>query len=128
MLGIGGIDRDAVLLRDGFVSRGELRDAIRAGGVGEIAGHVFDVEGRILDCDLNARVMTVPLEAGTSRPRICVAHGRDKVVPLWAALTGRLVNGLVTDEITARELLVSETSPRTLRAPARSAAKGKRRP
>jgi DNA-binding transcriptional regulator LsrR (DeoR family) len=127
MLGIGGIDRDAVLFRDGFINRGELMDAIRAGGVGEIAGHIFDAEGRILDCDLNARVMTVPPEVGTSRPRICVAHGRDKVVPVRAALTGRLVNGLVTDEITARELLAPEAPSRVRRGQPGVTGKGKRR-
>jgi DNA-binding transcriptional regulator LsrR (DeoR family) len=127
MLGVGGIDRDAVLLRDGFVSRAELGDAIRAGGVGEIAGHIFDAEGCILDCDLNARVMTVPPEVGTSRPRICVAHGRDKVVPVRAALTGRLVNGLVTDEITAREVLAPVAPSRARRGQPGVAGKGKRR-
>jgi DNA-binding transcriptional regulator LsrR (DeoR family) len=127
MLGIGGVDRDAVLLRDGFVSRGELQDAIRGGGVGEIAGHVFDAEGRILDCDLNTRVMTVPPEVATPRPRICVAHGRDKIVPLRAALTGRLVNGLVTDELTARALLAPETSTRAGPSRPRAAGKAKRR-
>jgi DNA-binding transcriptional regulator LsrR (DeoR family) len=126
MLGIGGLDRDAVLLRDGFVSRRELLDASRAGGVGEIAGHVFDADGRILDCVLNARVMTVPPEVGTPRPRICVAHGRDKVVPLRAALTGRLVNGLVTDEITAREVLAADAASRAPRSQGRAGRKGKR--
>ncbi len=128
MLGIGGIDRDAVLLRDGFVNRRELLDACRAGGVGEIAGHIFDAEGHILDCDLNARVMSVPVEAGTPRPRICVAYGRDKVVPLRAALAGRLVNGLVTDELTARALLAPDVPSRPRRGQPRTAGKTKRRP
>jgi DNA-binding transcriptional regulator LsrR (DeoR family) len=126
MLGIGGLDRDAVLLRDGFVSRRELMDASRAGGVGEIAGHIFDAEGRILDCALNARVMTVPPEVGTARPRICVAHGRDKVAPLRAALAGRLVNGLVTDETTARQLLSPDGPSRARRGQSRARGKGQR--
>ena len=66
---------------------------------------MFDGEGRILDGGLNARITSVPLQIGKRRPRICVAHGADKVMPLRAALTGRLVNGLVTDEATARALI-----------------------
>ena len=115
MMGIGGVDRNAVLLRDGFVTRGELLGAMRAGGVGEITGCVFDTEGRVLDGGLNARLMSVPLQVDDPRPRICVAHGPDKVVPLRAALTGRLVNGVVTDEMTARALLAPDARPRTRR-------------
>lgn len=126
MLGIGGLDRDAVLLRDGFVSRPELSDASRAGGIGELAGHVFDADGRILDCALNARVMTVPPEVGTPRPRICVAHGRDKVLPLRAALAGHLVNGLVTDEITARGVLAADAASQPRRSQSRAVRKRKR--
>jgi DNA-binding transcriptional regulator LsrR (DeoR family) len=107
LTGIGGIDRSAVLFRDGFVSRDELRGAIHAGGVGEITGWVFDGEGRILDGGLNARITSVPLQVDDRRPRICIACGNDKVTALRAALTGRLVNGLVTDETTARALLAS---------------------
>jgi DNA-binding transcriptional regulator LsrR (DeoR family) len=107
LTGIGGIDRAAVLFRDGFVTRDELRGAIRAGGVGEITGWVFDGEGRILDGGLNARITSVPLQVDDRRPRICIACGNDKVTALRAALTGRLVNGLVTDETTARALLAS---------------------
>jgi DNA-binding transcriptional regulator LsrR (DeoR family) len=115
MMGIGGVDRNAVLLRDGFVTRGELLGAMRAGGVGEITGCVFDAEGRILDGGLNARLMSVPPQVDNPRPRICVAHGPDKVIPLRAALTGRLVNGVVTDEMTARALLAPDARPRTRR-------------
>jgi DNA-binding transcriptional regulator LsrR (DeoR family) len=128
MMGIGGVDRDAVLLRDGFVTRRELLDATRTGGVGEITGCIFDADGRILDCGLNARVMSVPLQVDNPRPRICVAHGPDKVVPLRAALTGHLINGLVTDETTARALLASDARRRTRRKQLRPSADSKLQP
>ena len=128
MMGIGGVDRDAVLIRDGFVTRGELLGAMRAGGVGEITGCVFDAGGRVLDVALNARLMSVPLQVDNPRPRICIAHGSDKVIPLRAALTGRLVNGLVTDETTAHALLAPDPRPRTLRKHARASAGRKPRP
>jgi DNA-binding transcriptional regulator LsrR (DeoR family) len=46
-----------------------------------------------------------PPQIDNPRPRICVAQGADKVVPLRAALAGRIINGMVTDESTARALL-----------------------
>jgi DNA-binding transcriptional regulator LsrR (DeoR family) len=47
----------------------------------------------------------VPPEPGSPRLRICIGHGAPKVAALRAALTGRIVNGLVTDEDTAKALL-----------------------
>lgn len=105
LTGVGSVQRDAALVRDGFVGRDDLNAAVRAGGVGEITGWIFDRAGRILDGGINARLTSVPPQVGHPRPRICVAHGRDKVMPLRAALAGGLVNGLVTDESTARALL-----------------------
>jgi DNA-binding transcriptional regulator LsrR (DeoR family) len=127
LTGIGSLERDAALLRDGFVSRDELNAAVRAGGVGEITGWVFDRAGRVVDSGINARLTSVPLQVDNPRPRICIAHGRDKVIPLRAALTGRLVNGLVTDEMTARALLDSDAPTRPRRKPLRPDG-GKPRP
>jgi DNA-binding transcriptional regulator LsrR (DeoR family) len=82
---------------------------MRAGAVGATLAWAFDADGNILDHDVNRRVTSVRPQP-SSRPRICVAHGERKVPALRAALKGRLCNGLVTDEATARALL-DEPSP-----------------
>ena len=105
LMGISQIGDDAVLYRDGFMTRSELLELVRAGAVGEVTGWAFDAEGRILVQGLNQRVTSVPPEPGSDRLRICIAHGTAKVAPLRAALAGRIVNGLITDEDTARALL-----------------------
>ncbi|MEJ7667461.1 MAG: sugar-binding transcriptional regulator [Casimicrobiaceae bacterium] len=103
--GISQIDENAILYRDGFITRDQLLDLIRLGGVGENVGWVFDANGRILTEGTNTRITSIPPQIDSPRPRICIAHGPTKVIPLRAALTGRIVNGLVTDEWTARALL-----------------------
>ena len=105
VMGISQIGEDAVLYRDGFMNRSELLDMVRHGAVGEVTGWVFDAEGRFLDRGTNLRVTSVPPEPGSSRLRICIGQGPAKVLPLRAALTGKIINGLVTDEDTARALL-----------------------
>jgi DNA-binding transcriptional regulator LsrR (DeoR family) len=87
------------------MTRGELLDMVRHGAVGEVTGWVFDAEGRFLDRGTNLRVTSVPPEPGGDRRRICIGQGPAKAAPLRAALRGRIVNGLVTDEDTARALL-----------------------
>lgn len=105
LTGISQIDDDADLYRDGFITRDELLELIRLGGVGENVGWVFDANGRILKRGSNTRITSVPPRTDSAQPRICIAHGPKKVIPLRAALKGRIVNGLCTDEPTARALL-----------------------
>jgi DNA-binding transcriptional regulator LsrR (DeoR family) len=103
--GLSQFDADAALLRDGFISRDELAELLRLGAVGENLGWAFDAQGRLLEEGPNLRITSVRPTPGSDKPRICVAHGAAKVAALHAALLGRVVNGLVTDEATARALL-----------------------
>jgi len=105
IMGISQIGDDAVLYRDGFLTRGELLELVRHGGVGEVTGWVFDAAGNILDKGTNLRVTSVPPEPGSPRLRICIGNGAAKIAALRAALAGRIINGLITDEDTARALL-----------------------
>src|SRR5665213_3759169 len=95
---------DAALYQDAFITRDELLDLMRNGAVGATLAWAFDVQGRILEHEVNHRVTSVrPGPSG--KPRICVAHGAHKARAMRAALEGRLINGLITDEATARVLL-----------------------
>ncbi len=105
LMGISQIGDDAVLYRDGFMTRSELLEHVRHGGVGEVTGWVFDAGGQILDSGTNLRVTSVPPEPGSPRLRICIGQGAAKVAALKAALAGKIVNGLITDEDTGRALL-----------------------
>jgi DNA-binding transcriptional regulator LsrR (DeoR family) len=102
--GLSQFDPESPLLRDGFITRDELLDLMRCGAVGATLAWAFDSHGAILDHPVNRRVTSVR-PGPSAKPRICVAHGARKVRALRAALEGRLVNGLVTDESTARALL-----------------------
>jgi len=104
-VGIGQLDADAPLVRDGFVAREEIDALTQAGAVGEIIGWAFDRNGRLLDGLTNDRVASVELPALRRCEVIGVAAGAAKVPAIHAALCGRLVNGLITDEPTAEALL-----------------------
>lgn len=104
-VGIGSVDYDAPIAKDGFATPEDIDALIAAGIVGEITSHGFDADGRLVPTPLGQRATGAPLEPGASRPVVCVAAGAEKVVPLRAALRGRLINGLITDETTAESLL-----------------------
>ena len=105
LVGIGQMDRSAPLFVDGFVSRAEMDELAALGAVGEITSWVYDRGGQVIDCAFNARVASAPLPRASQRPVIAVATGEAKVPAIRAALVGRLVNGLVTSEVTAERLL-----------------------
>lgn len=104
-VGVGQMSNDAPLLADGFVSRDELDEMQAAGASGEVAGWVFDSEGRYLDLGTNRRTGGVRVAQNLDRPSIGVAAGASKVPAIHAALKSRIINGLVTDEPSARLLL-----------------------
>lgn len=104
-VGVGQMSDDAPLLADGFVTREELVQMRAAGAAGEVAGWVFDSQGRYLDLGTNTRTGGVRVAPGLDRPSIGIAGGTSKVPAIAAALKSRIINGLITDEPTARAIL-----------------------
>jgi DNA-binding transcriptional regulator LsrR (DeoR family) len=104
-VGVGQMSDDAPLLQDGFVSRAELDEMQAAGATGEVAGWVFDSQGNYLNVGTNRRTGGIRVTPGLDRPAIGIAAGASKVPAILGALKSRIINGLVTDEGTARALL-----------------------
>ncbi|PYF13263.1 DNA-binding transcriptional regulator LsrR (DeoR family) [Rhodobacter viridis] len=104
-VGIGQMNGEAPLYKDGFITRSQLEDLQRAGAVGEIVGGIFDAEGRYIDTETTRLIGSFRIPAGREKPVIAIAAGLSKIGAMRAALKGQLVNGLVTDESTARALL-----------------------
>src|SRR5438105_7178957 len=105
LVGIGQMDQRAQVLIDGFVSREELLEMMRLGAGGGVAGWAFDAQGRLIKGRTNARLTTVPPRGPPEPLTIGAAVGSAKVSAIRAALKGRLINGLITDEATARTIL-----------------------
>lgn len=104
-VGIGQMDDSAPLIKDGFISHAEI-EALRAGGiVGEITSWPFDGAGRVATSGLARRVASFPLRPAETRPVIGIANGAEKIPAIHAALVGRLINVLITDEATAEGVL-----------------------
>ena len=104
-VGVGQMGGDAPLLKDGFVTASELDEMQARGAIGEVAGWVFDAEGRYIDTGINERVGGVRVEAGRTEPVYGIAAGATKVPAIRAALQSRIINRLITDEATATALL-----------------------
>ena len=105
LVGIGQMDQRAQVHVDGFVTRDELFEMMRLGGVGEITGWAYDAKGRLIKGGTNRRLTSIPPQVPAQATTIGAAVGQAKVHAIRAALLGRLINGLITDEATARAIL-----------------------
>ena len=105
LVGIGQMDQKAQVLVDGFVTREELSEMMRLGAVGEVTGWAFDAKGRLIKGGTNARLTSISPQTPARTMTIAAAIGQAKVPALRAALAGHLINGIITDETTARAIL-----------------------
>jgi DNA-binding transcriptional regulator LsrR (DeoR family) len=104
-VGIGELGPSAPLFIDGFISGDELAALRKAGAVGEIVGWSFDADGALIPGITNDRVASAPIPDRGRSQVIAAAMGSTKLPAIAAALKGRLINGLITDETTAQALL-----------------------
>ena len=71
----------------------------------EIVGWAYDADGRLIEGLTNDRVVSAPLPSRETALVVALAKGDKKLPGLRAALNRRLVNGVITDERTATQLL-----------------------
>jgi DNA-binding transcriptional regulator LsrR (DeoR family) len=105
LVGVGEIAWQAPLHASGFIDDQDLGLLMQAGAVGEIAGWSFDAAGRMVDCPVNARVNGLPPPRSPATLTVGVGAGPRKAAAMRAAVAGGLVQGLLTDEATARLIL-----------------------
>jgi DNA-binding transcriptional regulator LsrR (DeoR family) len=107
-VGIGHLDSTSPIVVDGFITQDEIRALEKAGAVGEITSWTYDLDGNILSGLINARATSAPLKVNSARPVVGVAIGAAKTVAIQAAMRGKLINGLITDEATAEAVLARD--------------------
>ncbi len=104
VVGIGTMEADASILSTGMIEREEFEAALRAGGAGEILGHIFSLEGKLIENDISARTLSMSAADIGRQKTVAIAGGRTKINAIKAALASGLVHGIIIDERTAKAL------------------------
>jgi len=105
LVGIGDLGPNAPLYEDGFITKDELKALQKVGAVGEIVGWAFDRHGQLIKGLTNDRVASAKIPSRETSLVVALAKGTKKTPGILAAVSRRLVNGLITDELTAQALL-----------------------
>ncbi len=89
-----------------YVTRDEILEVQKAGAIGDVCGRFFNLEGEICAKDFQKRLIGISVEDLMNIPiRIGVAGGPSKIGPIIGALRSGLINVLVSDQATVREVI-----------------------
>ncbi|MCL5045996.1 MAG: sugar-binding transcriptional regulator [Actinobacteria bacterium] len=106
LAGLGDLGPQSTFYQIGYVDEATVVHLKEQGAVGDILGRHYDIDGKPAGGRLQNRTVGITLEELRNIPHvIAVAGGGAKVLPILGALRGRLINALITDEFTAREVL-----------------------
>ncbi|MCG8478305.1 MAG: hypothetical protein MI724_04350 [Spirochaetales bacterium] len=102
LVGIGNVN-DSQLMQMGYISEEELTDIKSRGVVGEISGNYFTTKGTTTATSIDHRIIAVDFPMRC--PVIGAACGADKVEPIVGAIRAGYIQGVVTDEPTAKAVV-----------------------
>lgn len=107
LVGIGAVQPSPLLAESGNIFSEEELDTLRShGAVGDILLHFFDEDGSPVKSFLDNRVISMRLNQLRNVERsIGVAGGQRKLKAIRAALRGKWINILITDNHTANRLI-----------------------
>ena len=93
------------LLQDKIISEEEFLNLKNLGAIGEINGSCFDIQGNTIETNDDFFSTTHLCTIKEINLWWLFARGSYKASALKGAIKGKLVNGLIIDELTARKML-----------------------
>jgi deoxyribonucleoside regulator len=107
LMGIGTTKPDfCSLYRGHHITLKELKAIQSSGAVGDVCALYFTIDGILAEVDLHQRRIGTPYsELKEIRTRLAVAGNPEKAPAILGAARGGLINALVTDNLTALQVL-----------------------
>ena len=105
VVGIGGMQDDATILRSNILTKNDFLYWEMQGAVGDVLSHFLDKDGNPVETDIEDRLISTPLATLKELENVIgVAAGSHKVDAIRAVLRGKYLDVLITDEATALQL------------------------
>ena len=111
IVGIGGMNDDATVVKSGTITKNDFRLLSMQNAVGDVLCHFYDKNGNPVGQELDSRLISTPLETLKSLNKVIgVSAGKYKVDAILGALRAGLLDVLITDEDTAEAVLAKAES------------------
>ncbi len=111
IIGIGTVENDSTLVKSNFINPKELGILKKREAVGDILGNFFNITGKIVNQDMQSRILSIsPQKLFKIDRLIAIAGGLNKVEAILGALRTGALDILITDEATALEVYKLEDS------------------
>ncbi|MFZ5974535.1 MAG: sugar-binding transcriptional regulator [Bacillota bacterium] len=111
VVAIGALVESNMLLQVGSLNKKDFDMLLGKDCVGDVILRFIDINGRIVDKQIDDRVMSIPLEDYLKIGlRVGVAYGPEKVRSIIGAINGKYINVLITDSDTAKLLIEARDS------------------
>ena len=109
IIGLGILDPNSVLLQEGkILSRSDIKLLKESGAVGDVGLRFLNASGNQPELEINKRILGLDLDELRAIPRVIgIAGGDQKFDIILAGLRAKILNVLVTDQLTAKRLLES---------------------
>jgi DNA-binding transcriptional regulator LsrR (DeoR family) len=105
LITVGEISPDATIFRHAIVPAALIPSLRAKGAVANILSYFVDSAGKLIEHEINNRVMAIGLDVVSAIPNVVLAAGgRHKIAAIRAALKAVEANVLITDSDTAKAL------------------------
>jgi DNA-binding transcriptional regulator LsrR (DeoR family) len=106
VMSVGEMAPSSTARRFGFFTEADWAELVDAGAVGDVLYNFHDIDGRLVDHPINARVMSIPMETMQATPeRILTSGGPEKTQAIIGALRLLKPTVFITDEMSAAAVL-----------------------
>lgn len=106
LVGVGALNPESLARRYNIITREEYERLRSKDVIGDIGLRYYNSQGEQVDDELHDRIIGLDLHQLRKVKRVIgVTGGTEKVESIRAALNGKLINVLITDEITGKALL-----------------------
>ena len=113
LVGIGGVLESSTLLDTGDLYDYEIEELRKKKVAGNICGNFYDENGAIIETLADKRRISISLQDLQKIPLVIgVAGGKNKLLPILGALNGKFVQALITDDLTASQLINYHICPK----------------
>lgn len=110
VVGIGAMHESATIFKSGILNHNDFLYLKMRQAAGDILSHFIDENGRLIETPIEERLISTPLSTLKSLQNVIgVAAGANKAQAIRAALRGRYLDVLITDDLTA-ELLTEDSA------------------